>query len=322
MSEKYAVMVDAPWLASSTPRPVLSSRNPQPGVAPLYRTTLSRLCRFPNLAAVSAKTYDLAVESTRESRYATGEQDIACLGGSSKVNVWRPITVSGLQLSFSQQWYTAVGATGLQSVECGWQVDPSRYGGDINPHFFIFSTINNYNYKDHPEGNFYNTERRIFAQVQNPYILPGSALLFSQTSGTQVEYSMTCYLTSSASGPGWWIYFDGNPIGMIPTSWFEGGPMATGATRATFGGETGIIVPPMIGWPSMGSGQHAQAGFGNAAYQRDCRINLAGGGAYIATLAEAGSVSGSCYSIQITNNGSSSDWGTYLFFGGPGGGSC
>ncbi|SOB88841.1 neprosin family prolyl endopeptidase [Streptomyces sp. 1331.2] len=115
------------------------------------------------------------------------------------------------------------------------------------------------------------------------------------------------------------VGFDDNPIGCFPLSWFNNGPLTTGATRAKFGGEVGSS---LTFWPSMGSGQHASAGFGQAAYQRAAAVNPLGGGAVYATLAEAGSVTGSCYSVQITNNSSSFDWGTYLFFGGPGGSPC
>ena len=48
---------------------------------------------------------------------------------------------------------------------------------------------------------------------------------------------------------------------------------------------------------------------------------MSGGGVF-ATLAEAGSVNGTCYSLQITNNTTSPDWGSYLYFGGPGGTGC
>jgi hypothetical protein len=71
----------------------------------------------------------------------------------------------------------------------------------------------------------------------------------------------------------------------------------------------------------MGSGAHASAGFRKAAYQRDALVFPSGGGAQHAGLAEAGSTSGPCYTIDITN-GSDSEWGTYLFFGGPGGQAC
>ena len=48
---------------------------------------------------------------------------------------------------FSQQWYTAEGTvegtTQLQTVECGYHIDPGRYN-DNNPHLFVYSTPDTY----------------------------------------------------------------------------------------------------------------------------------------------------------------------------------
>ncbi|MEV6761497.1 neprosin family prolyl endopeptidase [Streptomyces sp. NPDC051105] len=288
------------------------------GTTPLYRTTLSRLCQFPNLAAFSGKNHLIertapdTVELGGEpypKRYATGEQNIKSLGGSSKVNVWSPFAGGG-QSTFSQQWYYA-GQEGtlLQTVECGWHIDISRYG-NATPHLFVFATRESY----HTGHSFYNLEGGAFLPVANPYVTPGAPLLVSQQGGTQVEYKMGFYLTNNA----WWFYFDDHPIGCYPVSWFNNGPLTTGATRAKFGGEAGSILST---WPPMGSGLHAREGFRKAAYQRAAAVNPVTGGAVYATLSEAGSVFGPCYSVQITNN-TASDWGTYLFFGGPGGNGC
>ncbi|WP_431045455.1 neprosin family prolyl endopeptidase [Streptomyces sp. P1-3] len=288
------------------------------GTTPLYRTTLSGLCRFPNLAALSARDHLIepaaptAAEASAlalQQRYATGEQNINCLGGSSKVNVWNPFA-GGNQWTFSQQWYSAGHeSTLLQTVECGWHVDIERYG-NAAPHLFVFTTRETY----HVGHNFYNLDGGVFRLVANPYVTPGVPLQFSQTGGSQVEYKMGFYLTNNA----WWFYFDDHPIGCFPASFFGNGPLSTGATRAKFGGE---VATKITMWPPMGSGQKAAAGFGQAAYQRAAAVNPATGGAVYATLSEAGSVSGPCYSVQITNN-TASDWGTYLFFGGPGGNGC
>jgi hypothetical protein len=287
---------------------------------PLYRTTLSMLSRFANLAAFSAKDNPIGLAASAMTvssaasfpkRYATGEQDIDCLGGSSRVNVWSPFVTPTFQSTFSQQWYIAIhGGTLLQTVECGWHVDIARYQ-DAKPHLFVYANRQNYD----PGHSFYNLDNGVFRPVANPYVLPGAALQFSQIGGSQVDYKMGFYLTDNA----WWFYFDDHPIGSFPAAWFNNGPLATKATRARFGGEVGSSLPM---WPSMGSGQHASAGFGQAAYQRAAVINPVGGGGVFAMLADAGSVTGSCYSLQITNNSPSFDWGTYLFFGGPGGTSC
>ncbi|MEV0444571.1 neprosin family prolyl endopeptidase [Streptomyces spectabilis] len=299
-----------------SPPPRSAVRTAPAGTTPLYRTTLSGLCRFPNLAASSAKQRppaDTDAEATPAAlgkRYATGEQNIPCLGGASRINVWNPFAAASNQSTFSQQWYYA-GLEGpvLQTVECGWHVDIEMYG-NATPHFFVFSTRRNYE----AGHSFYNDRGQAFQPVSNPYVRPGAPLAVSQSGGTQVEHKMGFYFTNNA----WWLYFDDHAIGCYPAAWFDNGPMATNAARAKFGGEVGTLIAQ---WPPMGSGRPASAGFGQAAYQRVAWVYPVSGGTAHANLSEAGSVHGPCYSLQITNN-SGSDWGSYLFFGGPGGDSC
>jgi hypothetical protein len=289
--------------------------NYPPDTIPMYRTTLEQLSRFRNLAAFSTKDRpgDMAAlaASAFPKRYATGEQDIHCLGGGSRVNVWKPFATPTFQSTFSQQWYVAGhDGTLMQTVECGWHIDATRYQGSMEPHLFVFSTRKNYD-----DGhNVYNLDGGVFKPVINPYVTPGAPLLVSQTDGTQVEYKMGFYLTAGA----WWFFFEDQPVGSFPLAWFDNGPLASGATRIKFGGEVGTGLPL---WPAMGSGRHASFGFRKSAYQRAAFVNPVSGGGLNATLSEAGSVTGTCYSVEITNH-SPSEWGTHLFFGGPGSSSC
>jgi hypothetical protein len=305
-------------ISGALPRPqyqdsVETRRQYPPGTIPMYRTTLEQLSRFRNLTAFSAKDRFDGIGAVRAGgkRYATGEQDVDCLGGGSYVNVWKPFATPTYQATFSQQWYLAGhDGTLLQTVECGWHIDIARYQGNADPHLFVYTTRQNYD-DDH---SFYNLDGGAYEPVPNPYVLPGAPLMVSQTDGTQIAYKMGFYLTGGA----WWFYFDDHPVGSYPLAWFRNGPLAHGATRIRFGGEVGSNLPS---WPPMGSGRHASAGHGKAAYQRGAFVNPVGGGALFANLSEAGSTSGPCYTIDITNN-SASEWGTYLFFGGPGGQPC
>jgi hypothetical protein len=115
---------------------------------------------------------------------------------------------------------------------------------------------------------------------------------------------MGFYLTAGA----WWFYFDDRPMGRFPLTWFGNGTLASLATRIKFGGEVGSGSSL---WPPMGSGRHASAGFGKAAYQRNAFFNPVGGGGLIVNLSQAGSTSGPCYTIDITKN-SASAWGALI----------
>jgi hypothetical protein len=294
------------------------------GTTPVYRTTLEQMSRFRNPAAFSAKDSLVGASAAAKlgssagvKRYATGEEDVHNFGGASIINVWRApaYIAAGVQVSISQQWYLAgYDGTLEQTVECGWHVDPSRYNGSQDPHLFVFATRNNYNTPD----CVYNEDGWIFKRATpNPYVLPGAPLPYSQIDGTQIGYKMGYYFHDGK----WCFYFEDQLIGYFPVDWFQNGPLTYGATRARFGGEVENRVP-LLSWPGMGSGKHATEGFGRVAYQRGAFIHYASGGAFQANLAVAGSTNGPCYTVEITNHSSDPDWGTYLFFGGPGGQPC
>jgi hypothetical protein len=292
------------------------------GTLPLERVSLEQLARFGNLAAMSAKD-DAAAFSEGGLRsgtgpstgkhYATGEQDLECLGGFSVMNVWKYFISPLVQGTFGQQWYAAgLSGTRMQTVECGWHIDYTRYG-DMEPHVFTFSTRNTYLTE---ADNVYNRDGNVFVPVANPLVLPGAALSsISVSGGPQYDYTMGFYLV----GGNWWFYFSGVPVGYYPTSWFQGGDLPNGATRAKFGGEVETRVPNL--WPPMGSGAHAAAGVGRVAYHHNATVYPAAGGAVDAILAVAGSTNGPCYTIDIFNQ-TPTTWGTFLHYGGPGGTAC
>jgi Neprosin len=296
------------------------SRDDSLRTLPLERVSLEQLARFGSLAAMSQKDGSAAFELAAGARaglptgkhYATGEQDIACLGGSSVLNVWKYFVSPSLQATFSQQWYAAgLSGTRMQTVECGWHIDYTRYA-DLEPHLFIFTTRDTYKTAD----NRYNLDGNVFVPAANPIVSPGAPLSSISTSGgSQYDYQMGFYLVDG----NWWFYFGGVPVGYYPLAWFGGGALTTGATRAKFGGEVGTGIPNL--WPPMGSGAHASAGFGKAAYHHNATVYPAAGGAVDALLSEAGSTNGPCYTIDIANQ-TPSTWGTFLYFGGPGGSAC
>lgn len=287
---------------------------------PLYRVTLEQLARFETLADFSAKKQapPMAVlaggTDFLPKRYATGEQDIRNAGGGSVVSVWTPVAAPGFQESYGQQWYLGgVNGTWLQTVECGWHVDLARYR-DMNPHLFVYATRRNYD-RGH---SFFNFDGGAFVPVTGASVQPGVGLFSSQIGGADVAYRMGFWLVD-----GFWVfYFDGEPIGGYPLTWFtvdgQDGPMTSGADRIKFGGEVGNALPE---WPAMGSSRKAHEGYGKAAYHRGAFVTGHDGVAQWTQLSEAGSVVGNCFSVDIHNT-TDPDWGSYLFYGGRGGPGC
>jgi hypothetical protein len=286
------------------------------GTIPMNRVTLEQLTRFRNvhdflrkepLMSVNpgAQAENATAFSSSSRRHTVGFETVDNLGGSSMVNVWKPF-VSALQQSYSQQWYTATQDITFQSVECGWHIDSQRYG-DSDPHLFVYWTPDTYT-----TGGF-NTDGGYFVPNPGSNYLPGISLAFSQTAGSQVEYSMGFFLTGGA----WWFSFNGQWVGYYPLSLFQGGPLASHADTVEFGGETDTSFGF---WPPMGSGALAASGFGTAAYQRATIVTPVGDAARPANLTQSPSAT-TCYTLDVTNL-SGSDWGTYIFYGGPGGTSC
>ena len=285
-----------------------------PGTVPVLRQTLDRL-------ATGYSTLDEFLRGPKAatagdvSRHAVARQEGDNLGGSSYLNTWdQQLIPPSLLSSSSQQWYSNLGIpfVDTQTVECGWRAGAiAGAPADSVPRLFVFYTRNNYVagdscYNDYCPNGF------AYAAGAN-HVLHGAVTPVSQVGGTQYDIPMGFTLT----GGRWWFHSNGTWIGSYPTSLFGNGTLSTRATRAEFGGETtsGFNL-----FPPMGSGRFPIEGFGKAAYQKLAAVNDMSGVLRHALLT-ANQQHPSCYNIAITNN-SASTWGTYFYYGGPGGQNC
>lgn len=283
-----------------------------PGTVPVLRHTLDRM-------AAEHATLDeflAGVFTDPHRRHAKAQQATPNLGGASNINIWAPqqLIPPSLVSSASQQWYTNAGLpfVPFQSVECGWRAGVIEGApADAFPRLFVFYTRDNYN----TGASFYNDYSGSgFAYVAGAsHILHSALTPVSQPNGGQFDIRMGFTLT----GGRWWFHVSGAWIGSYPATLFSNGTLGTSALEASFGGET---TTGFGSFPSMGSGKFPGEGFGKAAYQRTVAVNDLAGIAVNARLAP-GQVSPACYNVAITNN-TGSDWGSYLFFGGPGGLNC
>ncbi|MFD8756699.1 neprosin family prolyl endopeptidase [Kitasatospora sp. NPDC059577] len=236
-------------------------------------------------------------------QYATGDQKVANLGGHSYINVWDP-PVTGDDFSLSQQWYSA--GSPMQTVECGYQVYPGKYG-TTQPVLFIYWTADDYEHT-----GCYNLECTAFVQTNGAWLL-GGVLPASVPGGAQVDVEVVWYL----AGGNWWLYLGGTAVGYYPGSLFGTGRMATGAQEIEFGGE--VETDDETSWPPMGSGAFAAGGWQYAAYHRDVQYIATDNTAQYAKLT-AYQPAPACYTSLV--NSGPTPWYEYLFFGGPGGSSC
>lgn len=284
------------------------------GTIPIRRVTLHDLVRFKTLKEFFQKdpyhggaprpgAAGAAPAAPDPHRYAVGYQNVANLGGTSWLNIWDP-TPTNNEFSLSQVWFTA--GSPVQTVECGWQVYPQKYGHN-KPVLFIYWTADGYN----QTGN-YNLDAPAFVQTNSSFVIGGAWDTISTTDGAQYGFQVSWY--KDPGNHNWWLWLQGaganTAIGYYPATLFGSGPMATAAADAEFGGE---VTGPASG--QMGSGAFSNTGYAKAAFQNNIGYFPTAGGGVQATLSPI-VPDPSCYTIDIHSN-SGSAWGSYFFFGGP-----
>jgi hypothetical protein len=197
----------------------------------------------------------------------------------------------------------------LQTAEVGWQVYPQMYG-NTKPVLFIYWTADAYQ-----STGCYNLTCSAFVQTNNAWPLGGAFSSWSTAGGKQYEIELAYFLSDGR----WWLYINGevgtDAIGYYPVSIYRNGALASGASGIDYGGE----VVGSTSWPPMGSGAFANTGWQHAAYQKDIRYYLPGGGTTNASLVGS-AASPQCYTE--TFDGYNPPWNATLFFGGPGGSNC
>jgi hypothetical protein len=113
-------------------------------------------------------------------------------------------------------------------------------------------------------------------------------------------------------------------VGYYPTSIYNGGQLSQNLNMIQYGGE---VANSSGGdsFPQMGSGDFAENGFGEAAFQNQIfyipQDEDAGLGVW-ADLSIYDQSPVSCYKIELAYWPNGGDWGTYFYFGGPGGLGC
>lgn len=291
-----------------------------PGTIPIRRVTLSEMARFRTLRDFFQKAPDggqhprlsgARARLAASHKYAHAYQYVNNVGGQSHLNIWQPAIHTGATqiFSLSQHWYAGGSGSSLQTVECGWQVYPGKYG-NANANLFIYWTADGYN-----NTGCYNLDRSAFVQTNPKWNLGGHLRPVSTTGGTQYQMFFSFFLYQD----NWWLYLQGgaasDAVGYYPTSLFSGGQLATNATEIDYGGET----VGTTSWPPMGGGAFANQGWQKAACQSDIRYYPPG-----SKNPKEASLTGSqrspyCYTIDVSNSGS---WNEHFYFGGPGGSYC
>jgi hypothetical protein len=299
---------------------------------PMARLTLEKLTRFKTLSDFFAKA-PRGVEKPQEVKgpdfkpdwepthlHAYAEQNVANFGGNSWLDLWNP---KG-DFSLSQQWYVGGSGCDTQTVEGGWLVYPDGPHDDAT--LFIYWTKHYYNIGScdtKKNVGCYNLDCDGFVQINHNWFLGGPWDHYSTTDGQQWGFEMQWKLYAG----NWWLFLKGpgsyEAVGYYPTSIYDGGQMSKQAELIQYGGEVTRKVGDV--WPQMGSGDFAEKGWQRAAYQNTIfwipRDENGGYGEW-ARLASHDEGLPSCFTIDLVNYPNGGDWGTYFYFGGPGGNTC
>jgi len=286
------------------------------GTIPMRRVTLEDLTRFETLQDFFAKgprgagrppRFDEPATVPATHRWAHAYQFVDNGGGHSNLNLWQPAIGANQIFSLSQHWYTAGSGSGLQTIECGWQVYPALYG-DARPHLFTYWTADGYN-----STGCYNLSCSAFVQTSSTFAPAMAVGPISVNGGAQYSMELAYWLT----GGRWWLYYNGtagsNAIGYYPVTLYGTGPLASKATEIDFGGET----VGTTSFPAMGSGAFANQGWQHAAYQRAIGYWPPPGGAMVNASLTPSQGWPNCYTAQTTMY--AAPWSETLWYGGPGG---
>jgi hypothetical protein len=220
------------------------------------------------------------------------------------------------EFSLSQLWIAAGNGNNTNTVEVGWQTYPALHQGDnpLAPHLFVYWTSDDY------QGiGCYNLECPGFVQTSNTWVLGGSLAYTTLAEETQNEFNyedeISISVTFDSTIPGWSLFINETNVGYWPSSLYT--TLQTSADTVEWGGE---IAPSTIPTnTSMGSGAFPSAGFPLPAYQRNVIFYDSALTPMNADLSLLGVTNANCYNVSIQQSGDFANWGSYFFFGGPGG---
>ncbi|CAO2146972.1 unnamed protein product [Urochloa humidicola] len=233
--------------------------------------------------------------------YGTGDNEY--LGTKMTINVWQPTPQSG-DFSLAQLWVSAGSYENkdLNTIEVGWQVFPAMYG-DGSTRLFIYWTRDAYN-----RTGCYNLGCSGFVQTDTRFAIGGSLSPVSTYGGSQYELDILVWKDSNTHN--WWLQVGGTNLGYWPSSIFT--VLATSASEVEWGGE---VYSPSMTTP-MGSGHFPEEGFSKASYIRT--IQVVDSSNHLKSPNGVGLTAGNTNFYNVKSDVSNDNWGTYIYFGGPG----
>ncbi|XP_038698969.1 uncharacterized protein LOC119996414 [Tripterygium wilfordii] len=297
----------------------LNGRCPQ-GTVPIRRITEEDILRASSIERFGMKKpYTIPQTSPTELGAVQNGHEYAIAyiygkgakyyGAKGIINVWKPNTQLG-EFSAAQIWVLGgpLEFGKLNSIEAGWQVNPTLFG-DNNTRMFIYWTTDGYK-----STGCYNLKCPGFVQVSYEMSFGGKVSPISQYGGTQFDIPVNIWKDPEQGN--WWLQYGHNkPLGYWPASLFN--YLDDSAAAIEWGGE---IINQQSGGQhtttQMGSGHLPGEGFHKAAFFRNLKYvdntNVFRDPQGLGTFLQQSS---NCYDIQKYNG---HVWETSFFFGGPG----
>jgi hypothetical protein len=240
----------------------------------------------------------------------------ACWGADGVFNVWNPKTETFEDHSIMQVGLQNFDEPQLQAVEAGWIIC-QLLNGDGRPHLFTYYTTNGYGPGADNVGG-YNLEFDGWVQYDSN-IYPGALITWSSTRGGAQAVISVKYQWYEGN---WWLQVQGHWLGYYPTSLFMGNQsvfatLGDHAESLGFWGEVGTVVNQEQTTTQMGSGQYAEAGWQQACYQRNLRMQTDREGRMAIFSGSPQVDEPRLYDMQPHMN-SGTSWESYFWAGGPG----
>ncbi|XP_042439165.1 uncharacterized protein LOC122024576 [Zingiber officinale] len=280
-----------------------------PGTVPIRRTTQEDILRASSIRQFGKKPV------RRDSTGSDHEHAVGYVmgnryyGAKASLSVWAPAVTSVSEFSLSQIWLIS-GSFGddLNTIEAGWQVNPQLHG-DGRPRFFTYWTSDAYQ-----QTGCYNLLCSGFVQTSNKIALGAAISPTSALNGVQFDIDLLIWKDPKHGH--WWLELGSSlVVGYWPAFLFS--HLAEHANMVQFGGET--VNTRSLGLHTstqMGSGHFAEEGFRRASYFRN--LQLVDWDNNLIPLSNLRLLADhpNCYSIRGGANGA---WGSYFYYGGPGG---
>ncbi|KAF8775600.1 hypothetical protein HU200_004376 [Digitaria exilis] len=226
-------------------------------------------------------------------------------GTRATVNLWQPTVERGNGFSLAQLWIGGGLGNDINTIEAGWQVYPALYH-DSNTRLFIFWTRDAYQ-----RTGCYNLNCQGFIQTNNRIAIGGSVSHVSRYGGPQSELSFLIWKDPKHGM--WWLQVGIDVLGYWPSSIFSN--LADSASDIHWGGEVASHNARQTSI-QMGSGHFPQEGFSKASYIRNIQVIDSSNDLKLPNRLDLFAKRPNCYNVQ--GGASSSDWGTYIYYGGPG----